>query len=227
MGTLCCVWRRCTREVAVGNRERHAGLSRALTRRGPRWPAVLAALAVSMSGLTASYGLPVGAGDTTQALTWAQQPATIGWGGTATIKAVGQGTGAVTYGTTTPSTCTVTPDAGSDPATATLTIAPSAPDPGATSSTCTYTATIDGDETYAVATANADIEITRTSQTITFDALDDVNLGDPAITLTATATSELLVEFGTESTACAIAGDTLTISTSVAGPCEEIGRAHV
>jgi hypothetical protein len=94
--------------------------------------------------------------------------------------------------------------------------------------TCTITATQPGDSNYAPAADVArTFTVTLVPQTISFAPLPDRVVSDPPFTLTATASSNLLVAFNAGGV-CAVNGITVTLS-GVAGSCTitatQIGNA--
>ena len=83
---------------------------------------------------------------------------------------------------------------------------------------CTIAADQSGNSTFSAAsTVTQTFNITKPTQTITFNALPNVALGSGNVTLSATASSGLTVTFSTTSTACSVMGSIVTLL--AAGPC--------
>jgi hypothetical protein len=132
-------------------------------------------------------------------------PGTFGFGNSSALSITGgAGSGAVTYAV----------NAGTANCSVTGAIL-SAASVGA----CTVTATRAADSTYLSATSPPfTITVTQASQTITFAPLSNVFMGSGPVTLTATASSALLVSFVSNSPAvCTVLGSTVTLVS--AGTC--------
>lgn len=88
------------------------------------------------------------------------------------------------------------------------------PGPGAPVNAGTYSVTgsFAGNTNYNPATGTGSITINKASQTITFGALADKTFGDPAFTVSATASSNLAVSFSVVSGPATISGNTVTIT---------------
>ena len=114
-------------------------------------------------------------------------------GTTATLSASSSSNGTITFGSTTPSVCTVSGSKASF----------------LTGGTCTLTASVPANNVYAAATTSQSFTIIQKTQTITFSALPGSDLQGTVLTLTATATSGLPVSFTSLTpTICSVSGST-------------------
>jgi len=79
--------------------------------------------------------------------------------------------------------------------------------------TCTIQATQGGNATYSAATSvNQTFQVTQESQTITFGALSNQSYGTPPFTVSATASSGLMVSFNSQTiSVCTVSGTTVTL----------------
>jgi hypothetical protein len=117
-------------------------------------------------------------------------------GTTATLSASSSSNGTITFGSTTPSVCSVS---GSK---ATF----------LTGGTCTLTASVPANNVYAAATTSQSVTVIQKTQTITFSALPSSDLQGTVLTLTATASSGLPVSFTSLTpTLCSVSGSTATL----------------
>jgi hypothetical protein len=82
-----------------------------------------------------------------------------------------------------------------------------------TTGTCSIQASQAGNADYLAATSvNQSFQVTQGSQTITFGTLPNKRYGNPAFTVSATASSGLAVSFAsTTGTICAVSGTTVTL----------------
>jgi len=123
-------------------------------------------------------------------------------GTTATLSATSSSNGTITFGSTTPSVCTVSGSKASF----------------LTGGTCTLTASVPANNVYAAAATSQSFMVTQKTQTITFSALPSSDLQGTVLTLTATASSGLPVSFTSLTpTMCSLSGSTATLQQ--AGTC--------
>jgi len=117
-------------------------------------------------------------------------------GTTANLSANSSSNGTITFGSSTPSVCTVSGSKASF----------------LTGGTCTLTASVPANNIYAAATTSQSLTVIQKTQTITFSALPSSDLQGTVLTLTATATSGLPVSFTSLTpTLCSVSGSTATL----------------
>lgn len=181
-----------------------------LTRtRATRAVAAAAAATMLSAALPALVTTPAAAVPTN--ITWTAKPTALAFDEVFTLTATSL-TGAVTYGSDTPATCTVVPAA--DLANATLTVASSSPG----SNDCTFWAAEVNPDTSVGEHDIITVTVTKKTQSITFAELDDQLITTTAISLTATSDSSLAVSFSETSPACRL--DSVTLYIEALGACE-------
>ncbi|MGD0249042.1 MAG: MBG domain-containing protein, partial [Candidatus Limnocylindrales bacterium] len=118
----------------------------------------------------------------------------------------------VTYSSLTPSICTVNGSSGALTLLANGTCTIAANQAGNANGTCTIAANQAGNGVYSAAPqVTQNVSVGLNPQTITFDTLADKVYGDGTITLSASASSSLLVTFAV-SGSCSISGNVVTIT---------------